>query len=188
MREAELLRHGVRDRGLEALPARRIGHLPLRALRRVAAEPGRIRRVVRADGEVPGAHERVPEVPLRAGADPGGQSRRRRAAARPAAARAARARRAAARGRRDEPPCDGDDQHLPHNTFRHDAGTLRFDDEARAYFNAAAGSAPAGRADAGTRTPDPFITSEVLYQLSYVGGTVKSSRTLPRLRHLIPHS
>ena len=29
---------------------------------------------------------------------------------------------------------------------------------------------PANRqADAGTRTPDPFITSEVLYQLSYVG-------------------
>src|SRR4029078_6802567 len=28
----------------------------------------------------------------------------------------------------------------------------------------------ADRADAGTRTPDPFITSEVLYQLSYVGG------------------
>ncbi len=27
----------------------------------------------------------------------------------------------------------------------------------------------ASRADAGTRTPDPFITSEVLYQLSYVG-------------------
>ena len=26
-------------------------------------------------------------------------------------------------------------------------------------------------ADAGTRTPDPFITSEVLYQLSYVGVT-----------------
>ncbi len=26
-----------------------------------------------------------------------------------------------------------------------------------------------GKADAGTRTPDPFITSEVLYQLSYVG-------------------
>ena len=25
------------------------------------------------------------------------------------------------------------------------------------------------RADAGTRTPDPFITSEVLCQLSYVG-------------------
>ncbi len=25
------------------------------------------------------------------------------------------------------------------------------------------------RADAGTRTGDPFITSEVLYQLSYVG-------------------
>jgi hypothetical protein len=27
------------------------------------------------------------------------------------------------------------------------------------------------RADARTRTGDPFITSEVLYQLSYVGGT-----------------
>jgi hypothetical protein len=26
-----------------------------------------------------------------------------------------------------------------------------------------------GRADARTRTADPFITSEVLYQLSYVG-------------------
>jgi hypothetical protein len=26
-----------------------------------------------------------------------------------------------------------------------------------------------GEADGGTRTPDPFITSEVLYQLSYVG-------------------
>ncbi len=25
------------------------------------------------------------------------------------------------------------------------------------------------KADGGTRTPDPFITSEVLYQLSYVG-------------------
>ena len=25
------------------------------------------------------------------------------------------------------------------------------------------------KADAGIRTPDPFITSEVLYQLSYVG-------------------
>jgi hypothetical protein len=29
-----------------------------------------------------------------------------------------------------------------------------------------------GRADAGIRTPDPFITSEVLYQLSYVGADV----------------
>ena len=29
-------------------------------------------------------------------------------------------------------------------------------------------------ADAGTRTPDPFITSEVLYQLSYVGGPRES--------------
>jgi hypothetical protein len=28
------------------------------------------------------------------------------------------------------------------------------------------------RADAGTRTPDPFITSEVLYQLSYVGASL----------------
>jgi hypothetical protein len=27
------------------------------------------------------------------------------------------------------------------------------------------------RADARTRTGDPFITSEVLYQLSYVGGS-----------------
>jgi hypothetical protein len=32
------------------------------------------------------------------------------------------------------------------------------------------------QADAGTRTPDPFITSEVLYQLSYVGGTIASYR------------
>jgi hypothetical protein len=47
---------------------------------------------------------------------------------------------------------------------------------------AAAAGAPAGgraqdprsraairRADGGTRTPDPIITSDVLYQLSYVG-------------------
>ena len=33
------------------------------------------------------------------------------------------------------------------------------------------------RADAGTRTPDPIITSDVLYQLSYVGASLKSSRT-----------
>ena len=26
-----------------------------------------------------------------------------------------------------------------------------------------------GEADGGTRTPDPIITSDVLYQLSYVG-------------------
>lgn len=32
------------------------------------------------------------------------------------------------------------------------------------------------RADGGTRTRDPFITSEVLYQLSYVG-TVRNGRT-----------
>src|SRR5271155_1886994 len=31
------------------------------------------------------------------------------------------------------------------------------------------------RADAGTRTPDPFITSEVLYQLSYVGAATDAS-------------
>ena len=31
------------------------------------------------------------------------------------------------------------------------------------------------RADAGTRTPDPFITSEVLYQLSYVGADADAS-------------
>jgi hypothetical protein len=40
------------------------------------------------------------------------------------------------------------------------------------------------RADARTRTGDPFITSEVLYQLSYVGGESKSRRrrsTRPRL-------
>jgi hypothetical protein len=30
-------------------------------------------------------------------------------------------------------------------------------------------SLQAGEADARTRTADPFITSEVLYQLSYVG-------------------
>ena len=28
------------------------------------------------------------------------------------------------------------------------------------------------QADAGTRTPDPLLTMEVLYQLSYVGGEV----------------
>jgi hypothetical protein len=31
------------------------------------------------------------------------------------------------------------------------------------------------KADAGTRTPDPFITSEVLYQLSYVGAGTDAS-------------
>ena len=34
------------------------------------------------------------------------------------------------------------------------------------------------RADARIRTADPFITSEVLYQLSYVGGENQSSRLL----------
>jgi hypothetical protein len=33
------------------------------------------------------------------------------------------------------------------------------------------------RADARIRTGDPFITSEVLYQLSYVGAGAKSSRS-----------
>jgi hypothetical protein len=32
------------------------------------------------------------------------------------------------------------------------------------------------KADAGTRTPDPFITSEVLYQLSYVGVAASLTR------------
>jgi hypothetical protein len=36
-------------------------------------------------------------------------------------------------------------------------------------------------ADAGIRTPDPFITSEVLYQLSYVG-IYRDLRTLKPLR------
>ena len=30
------------------------------------------------------------------------------------------------------------------------------------------------RADAGTRTPDPLLTMEVLYQLSYVGTALRS--------------
>ena len=34
---------------------------------------------------------------------------------------------------------------------------------------------PTREADAGTRTPDPFITSEVLYQLSYVGADPDAS-------------
>jgi hypothetical protein len=33
-----------------------------------------------------------------------------------------------------------------------------------------------GEADARIRTADPFITSEVLYQLSYVGGRANCSR------------
>jgi hypothetical protein len=38
--------------------------------------------------------------------------------------------------------------------------------------NGVAGDPASGeKADARTRTGDPFITSEVLYQLSYVGGT-----------------
>ncbi len=31
-----------------------------------------------------------------------------------------------------------------------------------------------GEADAGTRTPDPLLTMEVLYQLSYVGANPRS--------------
>jgi hypothetical protein len=43
-------------------------------------------------------------------------------------------------------------------------------------------------ADARTRTGDPFITSEVLYQLSYVGSrpTVAGSRPSPLRRGLRP--
>ena len=37
-------------------------------------------------------------------------------------------------------------------------------------------TAPESQADARTRTGDPFITSEVLYQLSYVGGDADCSR------------
>src|SRR5262249_33096605 len=39
------------------------------------------------------------------------------------------------------------------------------------------------RADAGTRTPDPIITSDVLYQLSYVGAGSEPGRSIapPRL-------
>jgi hypothetical protein len=39
-------------------------------------------------------------------------------------------------------------------------------------------------ADAGTRTPDPFITSEVLYQLSYVGifGLLSAAMVSPARR------
>ena len=37
-----------------------------------------------------------------------------------------------------------------------------------------------GEADGGTRTPDPFITSEVLYQLSYVGISRGASATSDR--------
>jgi hypothetical protein len=36
------------------------------------------------------------------------------------------------------------------------------------------------RADGETRTPDPIITSDVLYQLSYVGGESQSSRAAGR--------
>jgi hypothetical protein len=51
------------------------------------------------------------------------------------------------------------------------------------------------RADAGTRTPDPFITSEVLYQLSYVGVCPAKEQTvdgweaeaLPLWTHLWTH-
>jgi hypothetical protein len=33
----------------------------------------------------------------------------------------------------------------------------------------------AGRADEGIRTPDPFLTMEVLYRLSYVGAPLDAS-------------
>ena len=41
------------------------------------------------------------------------------------------------------------------------------------------GAGDSVRADGGTRTPDPFITSEVLYQLSYVGVRRNDSRVPP---------
>ena len=43
------------------------------------------------------------------------------------------------------------------------------------------------RADARTRTGDPFITSEVLYQLSYVGVCRAFPDYRSRLRHFGPH-
>ena len=45
----------------------------------------------------------------------------------------------------------------------------------KAHKHAAESAARDLQADAGTRTPDPFITSEVLYQLSYVGADVDAS-------------
>ena len=42
----------------------------------------------------------------------------------------------------------------------------------------AGGKARGGKADARIRTADPFITSEVLYQLSYVGLEGHSSALL----------
>ena len=42
------------------------------------------------------------------------------------------------------------------------------------------GSLRFAEADARTRTADPFITSEVLYQLSYVGAASQSSPGRPR--------
>ena len=42
------------------------------------------------------------------------------------------------------------------------------------------------QADEETRTPDPFITSEVLYQLSYVGTVLDASdAALLKLRQLL---
>ena len=60
-------------------------------------------------------------------------------------------------------------------------GTPR-DQQAREELAAALGDAEVTddhkrrRADTRTRTGDPFITSEVLYQLSYVGAGAKCSR------------
>ena len=58
LREAELLRDRVGDRGLEALAGRRVVDLPLRALHLAAAEPRRVRRVVGADRELALVDER----------------------------------------------------------------------------------------------------------------------------------
>ena len=43
-------------------------------------------------------------------------------------------------------------------------------------IHTAEAGACSGEADATIRTADPFITSEVLYQLSYVGGRANTSR------------
>ena len=48
------------------------------------------------------------------------------------------------------------------------------------------------KADGGTRTPDPIITSDVLYQLSYVGAdqrilrATRTRRRIPRTARIMP--
>jgi hypothetical protein len=61
------------------------------------------------------------------------------------------------------------------------ASGVRWDGAARETVDTTPGrrewSLQIGRADARIRTADPFITSEVLYQLSYVGAACQSTRT-----------